>query len=586
LLDLIEHLFTNYIYGVNQYYYWERRLMKRMVSGTLLVLLAMSLFAFTLNVRPSRAWVGGTITIKADGSIDPPSAPIIRVEDVYTLTENITTDVSGNDGIVIDRSGITLDGANHEIHAWSPYIWASGVLAMHGSVILKNLIINRFYTGIYLESECSNSSVNGNLIIDCTNGVTIYSGSYNSIGGNQLNDNHWCGVCLGLASHNYVFENGVRSNTAFGIVLNMSSFNNIIGNVVQDSSTGIRLDYSSNNTVLGNHLTGNSEAIFLTGSSFCSIKGNDIVSNTDEGIALCLGSTGNRIYENTVFANGDNGIGFNSASDNTVYHNNFINNTLQVYTYSSTNVWDDGYPSGGNYWSNYTGADHFQGANQDILGSDGIGDTRQIIDESNRDNYPLMGQFGGPIMKGLNVTVFPVPGVCLIFDNVTGTGSAIVNLTTSGLPPLPDYVLVGPYYDIKVSATYSGNMIVRIIYNDTGLTLEQEMSLQLRQWNASGDVNYDGKVDLKDVFAVGRAFGSVLVDGTFWHEPHRSCCPHSANTDLNGDGKVDLKDYFKTCKQYGKAAAWVDITTYVDTENNVIYGETDHFSSIGIHRPM
>jgi hypothetical protein len=112
------------------------------------------------------------------------------------------------------------------------------------------------------------------------------------------------------------------------------------------------------------------------------------------------------------------------------------------------------------------------------------------------------------------------------------------------------------------------------------------MSLQLRQWNASGDVNYDGKVDLKDVFAVGRAFGSVLVDGTFWHEPHRSCCPHSANTDLNGDGKVDLKDYFKTCKQYGKAAAWVDITTYVDTENNVIYGETDHFSSIGIHRPM
>jgi len=52
--------------------------------------------------------------------------------------------------------------------------------------------------------------------------------------------------------------------------------------------------------------------------------------------------------------------------------------------------WDYGYPSGGNYWSLYTGVDNYHGPNQEIIGSDGIGDTPYIIDEYNQDNYPLI----------------------------------------------------------------------------------------------------------------------------------------------------------------------------------------------------
>jgi hypothetical protein len=56
-----------------------------------------------------------------------------------------------------------------------------------------------------------------------------------------------------------------------------------------------------------------------------------------------------------------------------------------------------------------------------------------------------------------------------------------------------------------------------------------------------GDVNADGKDDLKDVFRVGKAYGSYPGHPRY-----------DKNADINDDGKVDLKDYFTVCKNYGK----------------------------------
>lgn len=70
-----------------------------------------------------------------------------------------------------------------------------------------------------------------------------------------------------------------------------------------------------------------------------------------------------------------------------------LNNTNQVRIFYSMNVWDYGYPSGGNYWSDYNGTDLFSGKSQNETGSDGIGDAPYFIDADNTDRYPLMGAF-------------------------------------------------------------------------------------------------------------------------------------------------------------------------------------------------
>src|SRR3990170_1769684 len=155
-----------------------------------------------------------------------------------------------------------------------------------------------------------------------------------------------------------------------------------------ETTIGVDISFRSNVTITNMQIRGFVNGIHLLNSSNCNLIGNNITENID-GIRID-NSTSNIIFGNNITSNRH---GTHPFQGNTFYHNNFVNSTdKHVYFDSPNHVdsWDNGYPSGGNYWSNYTGVDEKKGASQNETGSDGIGDTPHIISSNNTDRYPLM----------------------------------------------------------------------------------------------------------------------------------------------------------------------------------------------------
>jgi parallel beta-helix repeat protein len=176
--------------------------------------------------------------------------------------------------------------------------------------------------------------------------------------------------------------------------------------------TGVNCLWSQNITITRNTLTTgiqlSSSNISVTDNTLTT-KGMSIESNTTVArnnitscdVGISLESTGSQIFENNI-VECNTGISLFSSFNNTLFHNNFINNSHQVYiehyggspwdmyishTYfpSENNSWNVEYPAGGNYWSDYDGVD----TNGDMLG-----DTPYLVFENDTDRYPLMQPFG------------------------------------------------------------------------------------------------------------------------------------------------------------------------------------------------
>ncbi|MEW6069373.1 MAG: NosD domain-containing protein [Candidatus Thermoplasmatota archaeon] len=210
------------------------------------------------------------------------------------------------------------------------------------------------------------------------------------------------------------------SNVTNGKIENCNIYNNTYGTY---------LDYSLNNTVSANYIYNNpGHGVVLSSSSNNNIRANYVYNNSGRGIVLSS-SSNNNIRANYVYNNSQYGIYLSSSSNNSIYHNNFINNINQTYD-ESFNIWDNGYPSGGNYWSDYTCSDLYSGANQDRPGSDGIGDTPyNISGGTNKDRYPLM--------RPWNITIPEPPRVLVTHPNsgetfVVGSNINITWTATQG----------------------------------------------------------------------------------------------------------------------------------------------------------
>src|SRR2546428_103879 len=193
------------------------------------------------------------------------------------------------------------------------------------------------------------------------------------------------------------------------------------------SSTGFMS--ITNLTVIGNRIAANmgSDCVRLT--HILTVAHNAFESN--KGPGLCLDSsfdaniTDNRFANNTGWAL----LLYSSARIRTfrnAFADNYIYGGSQAYDSSpNANTWDDGYPHGGNFWSNYRGADQCSGPGQDVCnGPDGIGDTPYAIQVRGGDRYPLMRPPHDDTVPPLVDVTSPPEGATANVSSIAVTGIA------------------------------------------------------------------------------------------------------------------------------------------------------------------
>lgn len=377
---------------------------------------------------------------------------------------NIESNIVSNNG----AHGISASGGSQDI-------------TIRGNTVTENLfngIVFGFASNITVEyNRVSGNLANGISPQDETEKITI---RYNILENNGID-----GIYTFHSQDNAIVSNLFVSNQRFGIYLDSGNRNTVLHNIFNRNGLYVRYSYGNivtNNTVNGKLLVyiegaqnitiDNAGQVILVECSNMTVKNIDL-SNVGVGLELWRTNyttiTGNNFTMNRV------GIMLLNSKGNIIYHNNFASNSrgdvyFPAYGQTLPNIWDNGYPSGGNCWSNYTGSDVYHGVYQNILGSDGIGDTPQILASDNVDNYPIVENYAQPNVinvtingaestsaissdviitdltqtpQGLNFTVIGFPGeLARVLLTLPGPCTYGVNITIDSVPLKPPYPII------------------------------------------------------------------------------------------------------------------------------------------------
>ena len=385
--------------------------------------------------------------------------------------------------------------------------WGVGLYFSSGNIIENNnLTQNNYAIGI---GYSDNNSVNKNYVFNNSNGIFLHKSKGNMIENNEITQCSENGLSMSESSNNIIHSNNMKnvhtgvgllnstdnsiklnkiSNSVDGIIMSKSSIIVMENNVIQCSDFGVSMSESGNNIIRANSIKDGKWGIYLELSSNNKICLNDVQNFSSFGIALNENSRVNVIYGNYVYGckvgvaisksvnniiygnelkRCEGGIGFTNAPNNKVFHNNFLINNQQAAS-DSPCTFDNDYPDGGNFWSDYTGLDEKSGLNQDQPGSDGIGDSPYRIETNNVDRYPLIK----PIQRGVDITrptilvnVTPpkpttkdsVSFIIVAYDDPCGSGISTITLYVDDKPvqtwtDAGNYTYIGgPYSEGKHS---------------------------------------------------------------------------------------------------------------------------------------
>jgi parallel beta-helix repeat protein len=336
-----------------------------------------------------------------------------------TLTSHPPISIVGNAGfnnITYTNNGVRSGNGS----ATNPYViegWDIAAITYYDGVHVEQTNASFIIRNVYIHGH------------DVANGIffsNVTRGRVDNTTITQFQD----GVAM-LLSNATVENSSISANVQYGIEIldgeNVDMFNNTITFNMGDGIHGETCVRCHLN-ITGNTVTSDLSGIVLQSLSNTLISENKITSNTHDGIGV-YGSTYVVLVLNNISYNGV-GANFGASTGNLVHHNNFLNNHFQALdNKTGQNMWDVGYASGGNYWSNYNGTDQCSGPAQNVCTRpDGIGDTAYTFKNA-RDNYPLMRLFVQTIIHDVAVSNI-TPSATSV--NQTKTLSITVTVTNEG----------------------------------------------------------------------------------------------------------------------------------------------------------
>ena len=583
-------------------------------------------YTFTANisdpieVHRSNIIVDGTgYTLQGAGSYHG-----ITLSNVENVTVENTQITGFGTGIFLDSSSNSALLGNN---ASGNYLEGAYLHDSSNNTVSGNSMCGNSYDGIYLAGSSSNNTISGNSM--CGNseyGLYLFSSSHNTVSSNNASLNYWAGIWVDNSPNSTITGNDAIGNSnpgpespTYGIFLNSSGYTKVSDNNASGSRIGIYLNSSydsildntitmntninlylaggsSNNTVSGNDVSGNSPCgIWLDGSNN-TVSSNRITgSNTMRTTGFNLGGRNNMVSCNNITSN-INGYGLNLRGiSNTlmgnnitlnswaiveepvgggtiIYHNNFYDNSNPAYSFGGVEVWDSGYPSGGNYWSGIPCVDTKCGQYQNETGSDGIAD-QPYITSGVKDHYPLVNRWTTP--SGHDVKVISlVSAKTVICQGYSG------NITVYGANrgEYPEGFNVTAYANTtKITSETVHNLgsdsttTIKLVWTATdssfpigNYTLKAyaepvpgETNVYDNNFTGGwvmvtrvGDVSMDNKVDGRDLIILSRAFVSYGPGYDYPDSP--ATLGWNPDADITNDNKVDGRDLLIASRHFGE----------------------------------